>query len=88
LEYSELLHTPEIAGQPEKHISMPQNVSENMPHLKQRYRTHHWKEMNRKQIMQLLAFFTLQGLHQNQKPSVSFPRGKYWKHPYFWTCSV
>jgi hypothetical protein len=34
LEYSDLFHTPEIAEQPEKQISMPQNVSENMPNLK------------------------------------------------------
>jgi hypothetical protein len=38
--------------------------SENMPNLKIKSRTHHWKEMNRIGIMKLLAFFLLQGLHQ------------------------
>jgi hypothetical protein len=32
---------------------------ENMPNLKQRSRAHHWKEMNRNQIMKLQAFFLL-----------------------------
>jgi hypothetical protein len=40
------------------------NFLENMPNLKLRYTTHHWKETNRYEIMKLLAFFLLQGLHQ------------------------
>jgi hypothetical protein len=38
--------------------------------------------------MKLLAFFLLQGLHQTKDTRAVFPGGKFWKHPYFWTCYV
>jgi hypothetical protein len=41
-----------------------QKFLENTPNLKSRSSTHHWKEMNRNEVIQLPAFFLLQGLHQ------------------------
>jgi hypothetical protein len=35
-----------------------------------------------------LAFLLLKGLHQKPDNKSYFPRGKFWKCPYIWTCSV
>jgi hypothetical protein len=43
---------------------MPNNFHKNIPNLKLISRTHHWKEMNRIEIMKLLTLFLSQGLHQ------------------------
>jgi hypothetical protein len=43
---------------------MPKNFYKTN-NLKQRSRSQYWKEMNRNEIMKLLAFFLLQGLNQN-----------------------
>jgi hypothetical protein len=50
-----------------------QKFLENNPDLKLRSRTHHWKEMNRIEIMKLLASFLLQGLHQRLDNKQFFP---------------
>jgi hypothetical protein len=41
-----------------------QKFLDNTHDLKLKSRTHHWKETNIIEIMKLLAFFLLQGLHQ------------------------
>jgi hypothetical protein len=65
LEYFGLFCTPGIAevigSETNQH---PKQLLENTPNLKLRSRTHHWKEMNRNEIMMLLAFFLLQELHK------------------------
>jgi hypothetical protein len=65
LEYFELFYTPEIAEVIAKEGNWyAKTFLENMPNLKLKSRTHHWREMNRNEIMNLLAFFLLLGLHQ------------------------
>jgi hypothetical protein len=61
---------------------------ENMSHLKLRPRVHYWKEINRNEIMKLLAFFLLQGFTRNRITKAVFVGRKFWKHPYFRTCSA
>jgi hypothetical protein len=50
-----------------------QKFLENNPDLKLRSRIHHWKEMNRNEIMKLLALFLLQGLHHKLDNELFFP---------------
>jgi hypothetical protein len=65
LEYFELLCTPENAEViARERNQFAKNFLGNMPNIKLRSRTHHWKEKNRNEIMKLLAAFLLQGLHQ------------------------
>jgi hypothetical protein len=65
MEYFELFCTPEIveviARETNWHV---QKFLENTPNMKLRSRAHQWKEIHRNEIMKLLAFFLLQGLHQ------------------------
>jgi hypothetical protein len=65
LEYFELFCTPDIAEVIARVTNRyAQKFLENTPNLKLKSRTHRWKEMNRIEIMKLLAFFLLQGFHQ------------------------
>jgi hypothetical protein len=89
LEYSELFCTQEIAEVIARETNRySKKFVENTPNLKLLTTAHHWKEKNRNEIMMLLASFLLQGLHQKPDNKSYFSRGKFWKHQYFWTCSV
>jgi hypothetical protein len=84
--YFELCITPEIAGLISKVINrFAQQLVENAPNLKLRPKVNHWIYTNRDEIMELPAFFSIQGLHQKQIRT-AFPGGKYWKHLYFGCC--
>jgi hypothetical protein len=62
--YFELFYTPEITELIARETNWyAQKLLENMTNLKLRFMAHHWKEMNRNEIMKLLAFFPLQRLH-------------------------
>jgi hypothetical protein len=50
-----------------------QKFLENMPNLKLKSRTHRLKETKRIEIMKLLAFFLLQGLHQKLENELFLP---------------
>jgi hypothetical protein len=75
--YFELFYTPEITeliAREKKWYT--QKLSENTPNIKLRSRAHHWKEMNGNEIMKLLAFFLLQGLHQKPDNKSHFSERK------------
>jgi hypothetical protein len=55
-----------------------------MPNLKLKSRTHHWKETNRIEIMKLLAFFLLYGLHQKPGNKSCFYQRNILEMPIFW----
>jgi hypothetical protein len=58
MEYFGLFCTPEIAGVIARETNLyAQKFLENMPNLKGRSRIHHWKETNKIEIMNLMAFF-------------------------------
>jgi hypothetical protein len=84
LEYSELFCRPEtvevIATETNRYA---QKFLENKPNLKLRSRTHHWKETNRNEIIKLLAFFLLQGLHQKPDNKSYFFQKKILETPTF-----
>jgi hypothetical protein len=84
LEYFELFCTPEIveviARETNQHA---QKFLENTPNLNLRSRTHHWKEINRNEMMNLLAFLLLQGLHQNLDNKSCFSQRKILETPVF-----
>jgi hypothetical protein len=77
LEYFELFSTPNIAEITARETNRyAQTFLENMPNLKLKSRTHHRKETNRIEIMKLLAFFLLQGLHQKPGNKSCFSQRK------------
>jgi hypothetical protein len=79
-----LFCTPDIAEVIARETNQyVQKFVENMPHLKLNSRTHGWKEMNRSEIMKLLAFFLLQGLHQKPDNKSYFSRRKILETPIF-----
>ena len=53
------------------------------PHLKEHSRVHKWKDTNKEEIMTLLAFFLLQGLHQKPDNKSYFSRRKLLETPIF-----
>jgi hypothetical protein len=55
---------------------------ENTPIIKLRSRAHHWKKTNRNEIINLLAFFLLQGLHQKPANKTYFSWRKILKKPH------
>jgi hypothetical protein len=60
-----LFYTPEIAEVTARETNRyAQHFLGNIPNLKLRTKTHQWMETIRNEIMKLLAFFVLQGLHQ------------------------
>jgi hypothetical protein len=84
-EYSELILTSETAEIIARETNRYTNkFLENTPNLKRRFRTHHWKETNRNEIMKLLAFFTyVQGFHQKLDNKSYFSRRKILETPIF-----
>jgi hypothetical protein len=50
-----------------------------MPNLNLKSRTHHWKATKRIEIMKLLAFFLLQGLHQKLDHELFLPEENFGK---------
>jgi hypothetical protein len=65
LQYLELFCTPDIVEVIARETNRyAQQFLENTSNLEVRSRSHHWKETDRNEIMKLLAFFLLQGLHQ------------------------
>jgi hypothetical protein len=86
---TELSHFP-FTGKPGintdlKDLRNPLEFFENMPNLKQRSRTRHLK-MKRNEILKLLAFFLLQGLHQKPNNKSYFSQRKILETPIFLTC--
>jgi hypothetical protein len=74
LQYFELFCTPNIAEVIARETNLyAKHFLENVPNLKLKFRTHCWKEMNRIEIMKLLAFFLLQGLHQKPHNELFLP---------------
>jgi hypothetical protein len=89
LEYFELFHTPDIVEVIARETNWnAQKFLQNTPNLNLKSRTRRWKAANRTEIIKLLAFFQLQGLNQKPYNKYYFAEGKFWKHPYFWSCSA
>lgn len=77
LENFELFCIPDIAEVITREKNRyAQKFLENTANLKLKSRTHCWKETNRTEIMKLLAFFLLQGLHQKLDNKSYFSRRK------------
>jgi hypothetical protein len=84
LQYFELFRTPDIAEVIARVTNRyAQKFLENTPNLKLKFRTHHWMETNRIEIMNLLAFFLLQGVHQKLDNRSYFSRKKILETPIF-----
>lgn len=84
LEYFEPFCTPGIVEAIARETNgYAQKFLENTPNIKLRSRAHHWKERNRNEIMKLLAFFLLQGLHRNPDNKSCFSHRKILETPIF-----
>nr|CAD7575868.1 unnamed protein product [Timema californicum] len=84
LEYFELFITPEIAEMISTESNRyAQQFLENSPNLKLKSRIHQWHETNKDEIMTLLSFFLLQGLHQKPDNKSYFSRRKILETPIF-----
>lgn len=85
LEFFELFITREIC----EHISDETNryaeqfLEKNTLHLKEKSRVHYWSETDSDEIMKLLAFLLLQGLHQKPDNKSYFSRRKILETPIF-----
>jgi hypothetical protein len=84
LEYFALFCTPDIVEVIARETNRyAQTFLENMPNLNLKSRTHCWKETNTIEIMKLLAFFLLQGLHQKLDNKSYFCWNKILETPIF-----
>lgn len=84
LEFFELFITPEIAELISRETNRyAQQFIEKNPELKEKSRVHHWSATNKDEIMKLLAFFLLQGLHQKPDNKSYFSRRKILETPIF-----
>jgi hypothetical protein len=86
LEYYELFCTPLVIAR--KTNWNAQKFLENMPNLNLKSKTHRWKAINTTEIMKLLAFFLLEGLHQKPDKKSYFCRRKILETPILWSCSA